>query len=116
MPTQTELEFYKAFGIPTEEKFYCKSGYCKNSPAVKPNTEKCRTCEYGVYYTAPEITDRRLLELTVLANQIVNFDKNIVSVDELKDSVLDALIVSKALAKPEEASVKDTVREIMGVE
>ena len=51
-----------------------------------------------------------------MANQIVNFDKNIVSVDELKDSVLDALIVSKALAKPEEASVKDTVREIMGVE
>ncbi len=126
MPTQTELEFYKAFDIEPLELTDCSFINIKKGleigidvcPATDDETLKCENCKHSkiVHKIYPEITDRQLLELTVLANQIVNFDKNIVSVDELKDSVLDALIVSKALAKPEEASVKDTVREIMGVE
>ncbi len=119
MPTRTKLEFYKAFGIEANAYYIVRYNDGKNELYSESREQALKDVllvggDMEAYY--PEITNRRLLELTVLANQIVNFDKNIVSVDELKDSVLDVLIVSKALAKLEEASVKDTVREIMGVE
>ncbi len=70
-------------------------------PATDDETLKCENCKHSkiVHKIYPRNHRQTVIELTVLANQIVNFDKNIVSVDELKDSVLDALIVSKALAK-----------------
>ncbi|MCM1339987.1 MAG: hypothetical protein NC191_09985 [Muribaculaceae bacterium] len=117
MPTQIELEFYKAFGIPTEERFYCLPGYCKQKPVVKKNSEKCRNCEYGHYYIVPEITDRQLLELICLTNQYGYYCALHSSIDMLKNGVIShAVKALNYLKSANEAKAKEfyhAVRKIM---
>lgn len=90
MTKQIEQDFYEAFDI---EPIY-------------DNIENKK--RYRAY---PPITDRILLELIVLANQIMDFDKDIISVKELKNIILEDLIKHK-----DNNIVRMTVREIMGVE
>lgn len=90
MTTDIEKQFFVAFGIKTEERFYCKKGYCNQNPSVKENSLKCRECENGVYYIFPEITDRILLELIcILRNSYLVTGENI---DVLKERALRACI------------------------
>lgn len=74
MTIDIERQFFDTFGIETEERFYCKKGYCNRNPSVKENSLNCRECENGVYYFFPEITDRILLELFDILRKYYNLD------------------------------------------
>ncbi|MBR5202354.1 MAG: hypothetical protein IKW45_03730 [Clostridia bacterium] len=94
MTTEIEKQFFEAFEIETEEKFYCLKGYCNQNPSVKMNSTKCRNCKNGNYYISPEITWRRFLELLriCLNNDFVIHSKDLA---ELKEKALFLLARNK---------------------
>ncbi len=119
MPTQTELEFYKAFGIEPIELTDCsfiniKKGYEIGTdvcPAMENETLKCENCKYSklAHKIYPEITVRQLLELIRLGlnYNFVIFSKTL---EECKEKLLKILMYNDT------DEIISTVRKIMGVE
>lgn len=109
MPTQTELEFYKTFGIESNEAKFCNYE-CKRPFIAKVTCIGSEDCKYyNLNLGFPEITDRQLLELVRLGfNQgFVIYSKNL---EDFKERLLKLLIFNKT------DEIYHTVQKIMEVE
>lgn len=122
MPTQTELEFYKAFGIEPDHYETCMLE-CKPNATLedfeKSGCDKKDTCPYNrVEDFYPEITDRRLLKLIGLISvtPLLNFIFPKTDIEGIKEKTLQAWIKYKSNFNYDENELFGRVRKIMGVE
>lgn len=123
MPTQTELEFYKAFGIEPDHYETCMLE-CKPNATLEDfknsGCDKKDTCPHNKiedYY--PEITDRRLLELICVHLQYLGDNFASLELDNFKEEILDDLASEQNLRAYNDdysSDLYDDVRKIMGVE
>ena len=60
-----EKHFFRTFEIKTEERSYCRKGYCNRKPAAVKFSDNniCRNCKNGRFYTLPEINYGHLIQL-----------------------------------------------------
>jgi len=118
MPTQTELEFYKAFGIEPDHYETCHLE-CKPDATLEDfknsGCDKKDTCPHNKienYYS--EITDRRLLELICINNEYSGWWEDLIvpiKIETIKDKALKKLTERCGCTE-----IYHAVRRIMGVE
>lgn len=119
---EVEQMFFKTFNIEVENKGYCMSGYCQRQPSIKfADCDICRNCKNGRFYTTPEITPYRLIEIicaviNIYGSFAIRSNKPI-GVKDLKDEIL---IGAKnryiLLSKKWKSTLYSEIRKIMEVE
>lgn len=122
MPTQTELEFYKAFGIESNDHYIVKYNNGKNELYSESRDQALKDVllvggDMEAHY--PPITDRRLLELICVHLQYLGDNFASLELDDLKKEILDDLTreVDKRAGNDDYSlDLYNDVRKIMGVE
>jgi hypothetical protein len=84
-------DLYQYLGIKRQERFYCANGYCNQSPARRKDYEQCKGCENSVYYSSPEFTPRKQMEILSICKEVAP--------EKTSTAIFDRLILEQAIAK-----------------